>query len=49
MVSIHLVSLAVVMARDTMHVQPSWLDVQEAKVHYDAGANPRSKTTWQQH
>jgi hypothetical protein len=26
-----------------MHVQPSWLDVHEAKVHYDACANPRSK------
>jgi hypothetical protein len=31
----------------TLHVQPSWLDVHEAKVHYDVGANPRSKTTWQ--
>ena len=29
----------------TMHVQPSWLDVHETKVHYDVGAYPRSKTT----
>jgi hypothetical protein len=34
---------------DTMHVQPSWLNVHEAKIHYDTSANPRSKTTWQRH
>jgi hypothetical protein len=33
------------LAYDTMHVQPSWFDVHEAEVHYDAGAYPRSKTT----
>jgi hypothetical protein len=27
------------LACDTLHVQPSWLDVHEAKVHYDASAN----------
>ena len=37
------------LARDSMYLQPSYLVVHEAEVHYDASADPRPEATRQRH